>query len=160
MFFKAHDPDKLRNWYRLHLGIECEKEGGAIFKWRTADDPNSERYTVWAPFSADTDYFAPSTKPFMVSRNFSPAIPAAGNRARVIVAQTDVVSQCVDERKVIALFFSKEFAGLSCTGSPGLKHPKKKKTLHARSFSKVDYVAIGMIFSASLAASQVPAHFS
>jgi predicted enzyme related to lactoylglutathione lyase len=67
IFFKANDPDKLRNWYRLHLGIECEKDNGAIFKWRTADDLNSERYTVWAPFSADTDYFAPSTKPFMIN---------------------------------------------------------------------------------------------
>jgi glyoxylase-like metal-dependent hydrolase (beta-lactamase superfamily II) len=35
------------------------------------------------------------------------------------------------------------------------KHPKKEITLHTRSFSKV-VVAIGMIFSASLAVSQVP----
>ena len=67
IFFKANDPDKLRNWYRVHLGIECEKDNGAIFKWRKADDPNSERYTVWSPFPADTDYFAPSTKPFMIN---------------------------------------------------------------------------------------------
>ena len=67
IFFKANDPDKLRNWYRLHLGIECEKESGAIFKWRKAEDPNSERYTVWSPFPEDTDYFAPSTKPFMIN---------------------------------------------------------------------------------------------
>jgi hypothetical protein len=33
-FFKANDPDKLRNWYLVHLGIECEKDNGAIFKWR------------------------------------------------------------------------------------------------------------------------------
>ena len=67
IFFKANDPDKLREWYRVHLGIECEKEGGAIFKWRTADDPSSERYTVWAPFPENTDYFAPSKKPFMIN---------------------------------------------------------------------------------------------
>ena len=67
IFFKANDPDKLCNWYRLHLGIECEKESGAIFKWRKADDPTSERYTVWSPFPEDTDYFAPSTKPFMIN---------------------------------------------------------------------------------------------
>ncbi len=30
-------------------------------------DPNSERCTVWAPFPADTDYFVPSNKPFMVN---------------------------------------------------------------------------------------------
>ena len=60
IFFKANDPDKLRNWYHVHLGIESEKEGGAIFKWQTADDSDSERYTVWAPFPEKTDYFAPS----------------------------------------------------------------------------------------------------
>jgi hypothetical protein len=38
IFFKANDPDKWRDWYRVHLGIECEKEVGAIFKWRRADD--------------------------------------------------------------------------------------------------------------------------
>ena len=59
--------DELRDWYRVHLGIECEKENGAIFKWRKADDPNSERYTVWSSFPEDTDYFAPSTKPFMIN---------------------------------------------------------------------------------------------
>ena len=67
VFFRANDPDKLRDWYRVHLGIECEKENGAIFKWRKADDPNSERYTVWSLSPADTDYFAPSTKPFMIN---------------------------------------------------------------------------------------------
>jgi predicted enzyme related to lactoylglutathione lyase len=43
------------------------KGKGAVFKWRKADDPNSERCTAWAPFPADTDYFAPSKKPFMIN---------------------------------------------------------------------------------------------
>jgi hypothetical protein len=67
IFFKANDPDKLRSWYREHLGIECDKESGATFKWRKADEANSERYTIWALFSTDTDYFAPGTKPFMTN---------------------------------------------------------------------------------------------
>jgi hypothetical protein len=67
IFFKADDPDKLRSWYRVHVGIESEKEGGAIFKWRKADEPTSERCTVWSPFPADTAYFAPSPKPFMIN---------------------------------------------------------------------------------------------
>jgi hypothetical protein len=37
IFFKANDPGKLRDWYRVHLGIECEKEGGVIFKLRKAE---------------------------------------------------------------------------------------------------------------------------
>lgn len=67
MFFQANDPARLRNWYRVHLSVECEKDDGAIFKWRKADDPNLERYTVWSPFPEDTDYFALSTRPFMIN---------------------------------------------------------------------------------------------
>jgi catechol 2,3-dioxygenase-like lactoylglutathione lyase family enzyme len=67
IFFKANDPDKLREWYRTHLGIEAEREGGAMFKWRDVDTPSRELYTVWSPFPADTDYFAPSEKQFMVN---------------------------------------------------------------------------------------------
>jgi len=67
IFFKAKNPDRLRDWYRVHLGIESGKDAGAIFRWRQAGDPDSERYTVWAPFPADTDYFAPSKKPFMLN---------------------------------------------------------------------------------------------
>ncbi len=63
----ASDPDELREWYRAHLGIESEKEAGAIFRWQQADDSAGERYTVWSPFPADTHYFAPSEKPFMIN---------------------------------------------------------------------------------------------
>ena len=67
IFIKANDSGKLSDWYLAHLGIECEKDNGAIFKRRKADDPGLERYTVWSPFPADSDYFAPSTKPFMIN---------------------------------------------------------------------------------------------
>jgi hypothetical protein len=32
IFFKSGDPEKLREWYRSHLGIESEHESGAVFK--------------------------------------------------------------------------------------------------------------------------------
>jgi predicted enzyme related to lactoylglutathione lyase len=67
IFFKANDPDRLRQWYRSHLGIKTEKEGGATFRWRKADDPARESYTVWSPFPKETDYFVPSEKPFMIN---------------------------------------------------------------------------------------------
>jgi predicted enzyme related to lactoylglutathione lyase len=67
IFFKSNVPDKLREWYRAHLGIQCDNDDGATFKWREIDDPNKERYTVWSPFSGDTDYFAPGEKPFMIN---------------------------------------------------------------------------------------------
>ena len=39
VFFKARDPEKLREWYREHLGIALEEWGGAIFRWQTPERP-------------------------------------------------------------------------------------------------------------------------
>jgi predicted enzyme related to lactoylglutathione lyase len=66
IFFKSNEPEKLCGWYRKHLGLEIT-ERAATFKWRRVDDPKSETYTVWSPFPADTDYFEPSSKPFMIN---------------------------------------------------------------------------------------------
>ena len=65
IFFKSNEPEKLGGWYRKHLGIEI-RERAATFKWRRLDD-SKETYTVWSPFPSDTDYFAPSDKPFMIN---------------------------------------------------------------------------------------------
>lgn len=69
VFFKANDPDKLSEWYRKHLGLEVEEFGGVVFHENEASSPGAKRqaYTTWAPFPADTDYFAPSEKPFMIN---------------------------------------------------------------------------------------------
>lgn len=65
VFFKAKDPEKLREWYRVHLGIESESWGFA-FRWQ--DDPRSSSgTTAWAPFADNTKYFEPSQKPFMIN---------------------------------------------------------------------------------------------
>lgn len=47
VFFRARDPKALKAWYAEHLGVE----GEPIWK-------QSEGYTEFAPFAADTDYFA------------------------------------------------------------------------------------------------------
>jgi len=66
IFFKAKDPDQLRQWYREHLGIESESWGGFSFQWR--DDPRSnDGHTVWSIFAHDTKYFDPSSAPFMIN---------------------------------------------------------------------------------------------
>jgi len=48
-FFRARDPKALAAWYREHLGIGLEPYG----LWQQQAGP-----TVFAPFAADTDYFA------------------------------------------------------------------------------------------------------
>jgi predicted enzyme related to lactoylglutathione lyase len=65
IFFKAKDPEKLKAWYRTHLGIESES-WGAVFHWR--DDPRSaDASTAWSVFTEETKYFEPSKKPFMIN---------------------------------------------------------------------------------------------
>ena len=66
IFFKAKDPDKLREWYRQHLGIESEQYGGCAFQW--SDDPQKDGgSTIWSVFPETTKYFEPSTQPFMIN---------------------------------------------------------------------------------------------
>ncbi len=66
VFFRARDPDALSDWYRDHLGIGagCAAEGAGPadpWTWRTLGGP-----MVFAPFKADSDYFA-ADKAFMLN---------------------------------------------------------------------------------------------
>jgi len=66
IFFKAKNPKALGEWYRNHLGLNVEDWGGATFRW--SDDPSEGNgTTVWNPFKEDTDYFKPSSAPFMIN---------------------------------------------------------------------------------------------
>jgi len=68
VFFKANDPEKLAAWYKEHLGLEVEEYGGVTFREGAGESaPKRQAYAVWSPFAADTDYFAPSEKPFMIN---------------------------------------------------------------------------------------------
>lgn len=61
VFFKADDPDALRDWYRRVLDL-------SFAEWGSADFKHPDRgMTVFSPFKADTDYFAPSDRPFMIN---------------------------------------------------------------------------------------------
>lgn len=66
VFFKTSNPDKTREWYKAHLGIESES-WGAQFKWRDIDNPEQTGYSVWCPFKSDSTYFEPSEKPYMIN---------------------------------------------------------------------------------------------
>ena len=67
IFFKSNAPDGLKEWYRQHLGITSTDDRGMIFEWRELEPPQSRAFTVWAPFPHDTDYFEPSTAPYMIN---------------------------------------------------------------------------------------------
>jgi len=66
MFFKCQDPDQIKSWYARHLGFQTDPYG-TNFEWRQAEDPSRKGFTQWSPFTADTQYFNPSTKEFMIN---------------------------------------------------------------------------------------------
>lgn len=71
IFFKARDADRLRAWYRAHLGLEITDWGGVVFEPMTASpagrqvddrvkssefgrfgwvvDPEDNRLELWEP---------------------------------------------------------------------------------------------------------------
>lgn len=58
IFFRAEDPEALREWYADKLGV-VDPPGGV---WRQEEGP-----TVFAPFSRDTDHFGSRGQQFMVN---------------------------------------------------------------------------------------------
>ena len=67
IFFKCMDGDAQRAWYQKHLGIDPAPWGGHVFLWREDAQPEERGYTVWSPFSHDTEYFGPAKQQFMVN---------------------------------------------------------------------------------------------
>lgn len=67
VFFKSADPKRLSDWYQTHLGFNVEEWGGVAFQWANSDNPSGTGTTVWSPFKAESDYFAPSNASFMIN---------------------------------------------------------------------------------------------
>jgi predicted enzyme related to lactoylglutathione lyase len=62
LFFRAHDPKALGNWYQQHLGISLTptSEGGTV--WQQEAGP-----TAFTPFPETTKYFGDPNKGWMVN---------------------------------------------------------------------------------------------
>ncbi|SKA37150.1 hypothetical protein SAMN04488128_104227 [Chitinophaga eiseniae] len=66
VFFKCKDPEKIKQWYKTHLGFDTD-EYGAKFEWRQSGDSTKNGSTQWSPFPDNTTYFEPSEKDFMIN---------------------------------------------------------------------------------------------
>jgi predicted enzyme related to lactoylglutathione lyase len=66
IFFKCQDPEKMKEWYKTHLGFDTS-DYGTMFMWQQEGEPATKGYTVWSPFSEKTKYFEPSTNNFMIN---------------------------------------------------------------------------------------------
>ncbi|KGO91277.1 VOC family protein [Flavobacterium subsaxonicum] len=66
IFFKCSDPAKVNEWYKTHLGLDTSPYG-AKFDWQDGGEAANKGYTLWSPFPANTTYFEPSEKDFMIN---------------------------------------------------------------------------------------------
>jgi predicted enzyme related to lactoylglutathione lyase len=63
LFFKSTDPAAMKSWYGQVLGMPFEEWGMVFTPDAAAAHPGAA--TVFSPFAANTDYFAPSDAAFM-----------------------------------------------------------------------------------------------
>ena len=64
IFFKCKDLENTRAWYAKHLGIDVETWGA---QFNFSSDPHPAAYSVLSFFKSGTDYFDPSSSPFMIN---------------------------------------------------------------------------------------------
>jgi|ERR1043165_1131728 predicted enzyme related to lactoylglutathione lyase len=65
IFFKCQDPEKMKEWYKKHLGFDISPYG-VKFNWGEGTEVK-KGYTVWGAFKESTKYFEPSTKDYMIN---------------------------------------------------------------------------------------------
>jgi len=70
VFFKCKDPKKIREWYKMHLGLQTDQYG-TNFVWYQGADSTKRGSTQWSPFKDSTQYFEPSKKDFMFNYRVS-----------------------------------------------------------------------------------------
>jgi predicted enzyme related to lactoylglutathione lyase len=66
VFIRAKDHARLREWYRVHLGVDAG-EWGRTFEWTEPQaDAGSPGSTVWNLFKPESAYF-PATQAVMIN---------------------------------------------------------------------------------------------
>ncbi len=66
IFFKCKSPERLKEWYKFHLGFDTNQYGTS-FEWQEGADSNRRGSIQWSPFSENDSYFNPSKKEFMIN---------------------------------------------------------------------------------------------
>lgn len=64
IFFKTKNPNKVKNWYSKHLGLNTDQYG-STFWWKNKKGEDCS--TQWSPMDEKTQYFKPSEKQFMIN---------------------------------------------------------------------------------------------
>jgi predicted enzyme related to lactoylglutathione lyase len=56
IFIKCDSPEKMREWYGNQLGLVIN-DFGAMFEFKTADEPSKPAYSLWSTFPKTSKYF-------------------------------------------------------------------------------------------------------
>jgi predicted enzyme related to lactoylglutathione lyase len=67
IFFFTDDQDTIKQWYAENLGLEYTEWGTSNFQSRDLGNPERINTLVWSPFKKGDEYFAPSTKEYMIN---------------------------------------------------------------------------------------------
>jgi predicted enzyme related to lactoylglutathione lyase len=90
IFFKSKEPKKMREWYRVHLGLTTNQYG-AVFAWHQGLDSTKRGFSQWSVFSEKTKYFEPSTKEFMINYRVENMTELVAQLKREGVTITDTI---------------------------------------------------------------------
>ncbi|SDY47190.1 MULTISPECIES: VOC family protein [Rhodonellum] len=66
IFFKCKDPQKMKEWYADHLGLQTDAYG-TNFEWRQAEHSEKKGFTQWSTSSENSQHYHPSQKEFMIN---------------------------------------------------------------------------------------------
>ncbi len=90
VFFKAEDPDGLRDWYVEHLGLPLDDDGYVVIRW----GGEVAGSTVWSPFGSETTAFDwPAEKQWLVNYRVDDLDEILGRlRAAGVVVSDDTFS--------------------------------------------------------------------
>lgn len=66
IFFFSDSPKDTKEWYAKNLGLDVN-DWGCTFESRNVEHPNEINQLQWSPFKKGSDYFAPSSKEFMIN---------------------------------------------------------------------------------------------
>lgn len=67
IFFFTDNLQQTRDWYSKNLGFEINAWGSAGFESPSPERPGETSQLQWTPFKRGDEYFAPSTKDFMIN---------------------------------------------------------------------------------------------
>lgn len=67
VFFKAKNPQAMRDWYSKYLGVPYMSSYGGTFVWRQKENPDTYGHTAWSVMDDKTEYYNPSKSDFMIN---------------------------------------------------------------------------------------------